>query len=309
MQKDRLALFALITTVGFAGANWACSSADGKSGNTGGSGGAGGTSGSGGSGGTGGTAGSGGTGGTGGTGGFGAGGSSGSGGSGGSGGTAGSGGSGGSGGAAGSGGSGGSGGAGGSGGSGPSADGGADVGSPDGRTPADGAVGALVLTGSDFGMMGNRICFKSGQTKNTGNQSPPLSWSGEPPAGTMSYAISLFDTNGPTTHWVMWDIPVTEMMLAPKLPKGVMPAAPAPAGSTQRGSGFAGGTANPGYFGPGAGGGARKYDFRLWPIKVAKLTVPGNASVDAIRTTILPANTIGPPIVLSVYGNQDANCQ
>src|SRR2546430_11122610 len=51
-----------------------------------------------------------------------------------------------------------------------------------------------------------------------------------------------------------------------------------PMGSVQRGSTFAGGTTNPGYFGPGAGGAARRYEFQLWPIKTAKLTAGATTS-------------------------------
>jgi phosphatidylethanolamine-binding protein (PEBP) family uncharacterized protein len=172
----------------------------------------------------------------------------------------------------------------------------------------DGAAEALALTG-DFTMMGTRLCFKDGQTKNTGtNQSPMLVWTGAPPAGTMSWAISLYDTTGKTTHWVMWDIPLSTTMLPGMLPKGVMPAAPAPMGSVQRGSTFAGGTTNPGYFGPGAGGAARRYEFQLWPIKTAKLTVGATTSVDTLHATTLPMNAAGTGVILSVWGNQDAMC-
>jgi Raf kinase inhibitor-like YbhB/YbcL family protein len=173
----------------------------------------------------------------------------------------------------------------------------------------DGSSGALTLTG-DFTAMDTRLCFKSGQTKNTGsNQSPMLAWMGTPPAGTLSWALSLYDTGGKTTHWVIWNIPADTTMLPAMLPKGVMPAAPAPTGSMQRGATFAGGTTNPGYFGPGAPGAARRYEFQLWPLKVAKLTVGGTTSVDTLHSTTLPANAAGMGVILSVWGNQDASCQ
>ena len=167
---------------------------------------------------------------------------------------------------------------------------------------------ALTLMG-DFATMGDRLCFKDGQTKNKGNLSPLLSWMGTPPAGTLSYALSLFDTEGNTTHWIIWDMPVTTSMLPAMLPKGVMPAAPAPMGSIQRGSTFAGTTVNPGYFGPGAPGAARRYEFQLWPLKVAKLQVGATTAVNTIRSTTLPANASGMGVILSVWGNQDAVCQ
>jgi Raf kinase inhibitor-like YbhB/YbcL family protein len=169
------------------------------------------------------------------------------------------------------------------------------------------AGGPFTLTGSDFAMMGTRLCFKAGQTKNTGNMSPPLAWSGAP-AGTQSFAVSLTDTSNGNTHWVMWDIPSTETALAAGLPTGVIPGPPAPAGSMQRGASFAGGTTNPGYFGPGAGSPARAYALELWAMNVATLNVPGTEAVNTMVSTRLPANSIA-STKLTVYGDQDANCQ
>ena len=78
----------------------------------------------------------------------------------------------------------------------------------------------------------------------------------------------------------MWDIPVSVSMLAEKLPKGVMPGPPAPMGVTQRGASFAGGTTNPGWFGPGAD--FRRYDLELYALKTEKF-MAGNSAVNAIR--------------------------
>jgi Raf kinase inhibitor-like YbhB/YbcL family protein len=173
-----------------------------------------------------------------------------------------------------------------------------------GSTEGGGSGGPFTL-GGDFAMMAMRNCFKSGNTKDTGNTSPEIHWSGVP-ADAMSLAISLFDTTNSNGHWVMWDIPATTTMLPPKLPKGVMPAAPAPTGSMQRGSSFAGGTTNPGFFGPGAGGAAHKYELTLWAIKTPKLTVKAEAVNDLIKT-VLPAQSSA-KVTLVVYGSTDAKC-
>jgi len=85
-----------------------------------------------------------------------------------------------------------------------------------------------------------------------------------------------------------------------------MPGPPAPAGSMQRGSSFAGGTTNPGYFGPGAGGAAHKYELTLWAIKTPKLTV-GNQTVNQLIGMLLPMQSSA-KVVLTVYGSTDAKC-
>jgi Raf kinase inhibitor-like YbhB/YbcL family protein len=152
--------------------------------------------------------------------------------------------------------------------------------------------------------MGSNICFKNGQTHNTGDVSPTLMWSGAP-AGTMSYAISLHDTANGNTHWIMWDIPADVTSLPMKLPKGAMPGAPAPTGSKQRGASFAGGTTNPGYFGPGAD--FREYQFTLWAMKTSTLTVGATTPVNTMFSTTLPMNSID-HVTLPVCGDIDANC-
>jgi Raf kinase inhibitor-like YbhB/YbcL family protein len=108
------------------------------------------------------------------------------------------------------------------------------------------------------------------------NQSPALAWTGAP-AGTMSFAISMFDATMRNTHWILWDIPADTTMLPANLPRGAMPAMPA--GATQK-SAFGG---TPGYEGPGAGPGS--YEIEIWALNVAKL--PANIagmSLNAMHT-------------------------
>jgi len=105
------------------------------------------------------------------------------------------------------------------------------------------------------------------------NQSPALAWDGVP-AGTMSFAISMFDATMRNTHWILWDIPMSTMMLPANLPRGAMPATPA--GATQK-SAFGG---TPGYEGPGAGPG--NYEIELWALNVAKL--PANIASQSLNT-------------------------
>jgi phosphatidylethanolamine-binding protein (PEBP) family uncharacterized protein len=109
--------------------------------------------------------------------------------------------------------------------------------------------------------MGNNLAFPASASAPM-NQSPQFSWS-DPPAGTLSFAISMFDATMRNTHWILWDIPPGTTMLPANLPRGAMPTNPA--GATQK-SAFGG---MPGYEGPGAGPG--NYELELWALNVAKL--------------------------------------
>jgi Raf kinase inhibitor-like YbhB/YbcL family protein len=151
--------------------------------------------------------------------------------------------------------------------------------------------------------MGSNLCFKNGQTHSTGDISPPLSWS-NPPAGTMSFAVSLHDTSNGITHWVMWDIPANVTSLAPMLPSGAMPGPPAPTGSTQRGASFVGADQ---YAGPGAGPPVHAYAFTVWAMSSTSLSIAAGDSTDTIYTQDLRGSSIGSATLL-VCGDQSADC-
>jgi Raf kinase inhibitor-like YbhB/YbcL family protein len=151
--------------------------------------------------------------------------------------------------------------------------------------------------------MGSNLCFKSGQTHMTGDVSPPLAWSGAP-SGTMSYAVSLHDTENGGTHWVMWNIPAGDTSLAPMLPSGAMPGAPAPSGSMQAAASWVGA---PKYAGPGAGAPVRAYKFTVWAMKTASLSIPGSHTTATIYAQDLPMNSIA-SATLMVCGDQTADC-
>ena len=124
------------------------------------------------------------------------------------------------------------------------------------------------------------------------NQSPALMWSGAP-AGTLSFALSMYDATAKNTHFVLRDISPTEamMMLPANLPRGAMPTIPAGASWM---SAFGG---TPGYEGPG-GGTVNNYELVLWALKVAKLDV-GNMTLNAIHSTLLPAQSLGSAQILA----------
>jgi Raf kinase inhibitor-like YbhB/YbcL family protein len=133
-----------------------------------------------------------------------------------------------------------------------------------------------------------------------GNVSPALSWSGAP-AGTKSFALTVYDPDAPTGsgwwHWVMFDIPAT----VSALPAGAGdPAAgKAPKGVLQTATDFG----KPGFGGPcpPQGDKAHRYVFTLYALKVDKLGAdPGSTA--AMVGFMLNANAIGKTGFTVYYG-------
>ncbi|HVR02151.1 MAG TPA: hypothetical protein VMT47_08470 [Polyangia bacterium] len=149
--------------------------------------------------------------------------------------------------------------------------------------------GALTFTTTSLKMLNGGLVFPSASSAPM-NQSPDFSWSGAP-AGTLSYAISMYDATLKNTHWILWDIPPSIAMLPANLPRGANPTTPA--GAMQK-SAFGG---TPGYEGPG-GGGIDNYELELWALKVAKLNV-GPLSLNQMRTALLPAQKLGSAQILA----------
>lgn len=115
-----------------------------------------------------------------------------------------------------------------------------------------------------------------------GNQGIRLSWHGAP-AGTRSYAVTMFDPDAPTGagfwHWVNWDIPAADTSLA---------ADAAPAGMVA-GTNDAGAR---GYLGPcpPAGDSAHHYQITVYALDVPSLGLP--ADTPATVTTFTMSNHI-----------------
>jgi Raf kinase inhibitor-like YbhB/YbcL family protein len=97
------------------------------------------------------------------------------------------------------------------------------------------------------------------------NESPELSW-GAGPAGTLSYAIVLHDFSNGFTHWAIWNIPASALMLPANLARDSKPAVPA--GSQQKS--FDLNNAGFGYMGPGADD--HMYEFKLYALNAATFT-------------------------------------
>jgi hypothetical protein len=107
------------------------------------------------------------------------------------------------------------------------------------------------------------------------NTSPALQWSNAP-AGTRSFAVTMYDPDAPTGsgwwHWVMYNIPASTTSLA----NGAGNGRNAPSGSAQGMTDF--GTKGYGGPCPPVGDRPHHYHITVFALKVDKLDVPGNAT-------------------------------
>ena len=120
-----------------------------------------------------------------------------------------------------------------------------------------------------------------------GNESPELKWSGAP-AGTRSFAITMFDPYKPPAsgwwHWVVYDLPAT----TEELPRGAGNAGSKslPTGAKQgRPDGEA---PEPHYYGPcpDVGDPAHRYTITIYALSVDHLDVPPTATAAHIAYII-----------------------
>lgn len=141
------------------------------------------------------------------------------------------------------------------------------------------STGAFTLTSSTFAP---GATLSDAQVFNgfgcTGkNRSPALEWK-NPPAGTKSFALTVFDPDAPTGsgwwHWVVFDIAAstTALPAGAGTPDGKL----LPPGARQNVTDFG----VPGYGGPcpPAGDKAHRYQFKLHALKVEKLDIPPGAT-------------------------------
>ena len=133
-----------------------------------------------------------------------------------------------------------------------------------------------------------------------GNVSPALSWSGAP-AGTKSFALTVYDPDAPTGsgwwHWVVVDIPPTTTALAAGA--GDASGAKAPKGALQIATDYG----KPGFGGacPPAGDKPHRYVFTVYALKVDKLGVDPAATA-AMTGFMLNANTLAKTGFTVYYG-------
>jgi Raf kinase inhibitor-like YbhB/YbcL family protein len=129
------------------------------------------------------------------------------------------------------------------------------------------------------------------------NISPALQWANAP-AGTRSFAVTMYDPDAPTGsgwwHWVMYNIPASTMSLAAGAGNGRN----APSGSAQGMTDF--GTKGYGGPCPPVGNKPHHYHITVFALKVDKLDVPGNATSAYIGFN-LNANKLATARVTGLY--------
>jgi Raf kinase inhibitor-like YbhB/YbcL family protein len=129
------------------------------------------------------------------------------------------------------------------------------------------------------------------------NLSPALEWKNVP-AGTRSFAVTVYDPDAPTGsgfwHWVVYNIPAT----ATGLPAGAVLKEPLPAGAKQGRNDF--GERNFSGACPPVGDRPHHYIFTVHALKVDKINVPEDASGALVGFNII-ANRIGLAKLTTTY--------
>ena len=128
------------------------------------------------------------------------------------------------------------------------------------------------------------------------NRSPALSWSGEP-AGTQSFAVTMFDPDAPTGrgywHWTVFNLPPSAHQLAADADGSTT--LPPGAGEGRNDFGFShyGGPCPP----PGP---AHHYHITVYAVKAAKLPLDANSS-GAVVASYLQSNTLATVEIVGTY--------
>jgi len=138
----------------------------------------------------------------------------------------------------------------------------------------------------------------NGMGCNGQNTSPAIEWA-NPPAGTKSFAVTMYDPDAPTGsgwwHWVMYNIPSSTTGLVAGAGNGRN----APRGSDQGRTDFG----SKGYGGPcpPVGDKPHHYHITVFALKVDKLDVPGDATAAYVGFN-LNANKLATARVTGLYG-------
>jgi Raf kinase inhibitor-like YbhB/YbcL family protein len=132
-----------------------------------------------------------------------------------------------------------------------------------------------------------------------GNVSPSLEWT-NPPAGTKSFAVTVYDPDAPTGsgwwHWLIFNIPANVRSLSAGA--GDPASGKAPPGAVQSRTDFG----QPGYGGPcPPKGKPHRYVFTVFALKVDRIDAPADAN-GALVGFMLNANALGIATLTAIYG-------
>jgi Raf kinase inhibitor-like YbhB/YbcL family protein len=167
---------------------------------------------------------------------------------------------------------------------------------------ADANASDFTLTSPDVAAnstMANAHVF-NGMGCSGDNVSPQLAWSGAP-AGTESFALTVYDPDAPTGsgfwHWVVVNIPAITTGLARGA--GTADGKALPAGSVQVATDFG----VPGFGGPcpPSGDKPHRYIFTLFALKTPKLELPERATA-AVTGFMIHFNVIAKTSFTAYYG-------
>ncbi|MCC6244380.1 MAG: YbhB/YbcL family Raf kinase inhibitor-like protein [Gemmatimonadaceae bacterium] len=132
------------------------------------------------------------------------------------------------------------------------------------------------------------------------NVSPSLTWTGAP-AGTKSFAVTVYDPDAPTGsgwwHWMVYDIPATTTTLPAGV--GTTGKAALPAGALQGMTDF--GAKGWGGPCPPVGDKPHRYIFTVFALKTPKLDVPATAT-SALIGYNLNGNMLAKASFTALYG-------
>lgn len=125
-----------------------------------------------------------------------------------------------------------------------------------------------------------------------GNKPPLLVWS-DPPAGSKSFAVTVYDPDAPTGsgwwHWLVYDIPAS----ASRVGGGSLPAGARQGRSDFGSPGFGGACPPPGK--------PHRYVFTVHALKTEHLEVGAEAS-GAMIGFLINANSLGHASITATYG-------
>jgi Raf kinase inhibitor-like YbhB/YbcL family protein len=167
------------------------------------------------------------------------------------------------------------------------------------------AAGPFVLTSAEVkhkGVIAEQQVF-NGFGCTGGNVSPSLSWANAP-AGTKSFAVTVYDPDAPTGsgwwHWVVFNIPANVTSLPASA--GDPASGKAPAGAVQSRTDFG----KPGYGGPCPPQGDRphRYVFTVHALRTAKLEGADENASGAMIGFMINANQIAKASLQATYGRK-----